>query len=692
MRRFTIEGVRKRLRGATEAAIDAARSPNGVARIARSDRPEDFPAGLNRWLRRYSGKNRSDFPPHWRHDLADIRRTVPQRLAVIVHVYYEELLSELFDQLAAVTVPFDLFVTNSTGHRLTLPSRPALAKRVHLLETPNRGRDILPLIFLVNAGVMDHYELVLKVHTKQSSWRDQHDLEGTGASWRRGFLHQLLGSESNVDVILDAFANDPTLGLVTSDGNVLGPEQWGGDLRTAQHLLARLQLEPDPARLRFAAGSMYWIRGFVLQGLFALDLSHHDFEEESGQVDGTTAHALERIIGIVTEEAGFRLEERKGIEALKEGNGITSLEARGRSYFTDGKRTTRARAIPFYLPQFHPFAENDLWWGEGFTEWSNVTSARPVFRGHAQPLLPSVLGFYDLRSSEVRRAQYELAHDAGVEGFMYYYYWFAGRRLMREPLDALVASGDEHPFCIMWANENWSRRWDGSDSDILISQDYDEVPAERFIEDVAPLLRDPRYIRVDGRPLLAIYKITQIPNFERVIRAWRQWARDAGIGELLILTGDVGSVMEGLDGDPREHGLDGSFEFPPHNTHWVLDDLRRRDIDARFRGRIMRYASTVDAAEVGLRFPLRDGRNPGVMVGFDNTARRQWQPDIWFGANPYTFRRWLDLTASALATRPQSERIIFINAWNEWAESAVLEPTARYGRAMVGAVRSALVR
>lgn len=626
------------------------------------------------------------------------------RVAVVVHAYFTDLLPQLIDSLKTIPVPFDLIVTNASGSPLPLDvsGLDRLVSSV-VVDVTNRGRDILPLIEVVNADLLEPYELVLKVHTKKSVWRESHEtLGGDGAAWRDTLLDDLLGSEARVAAILSAFAADRTLGLVTANNSLLGPEYWGGDEENTAALLRRLELELVPDALQFAAGSMYWVRGFVLQGLRALDLIAEDFEEEAGQVDGTTAHAVERAIGILTREAGYRMAEVAAVDGgTVDGDSAGDAadeasarpEADGAEYFApDAPRASRCRIVPFYLPQFHRFEENDRWWGRGFTEWSNVAAAKPVFHGHRQPMLPSDLGYYDLSSDAVRRDQYALARGAGIEGFMYYYYWFAGRKLMDGPVTRLVESDDDAPFCIMWANENWTRRWDGSEQNILIAQDYDEVPATQFIDDVIDLLKDPRYIRLDGKPLIAIYRPTQIPGFEDVLEHWRQVARDAGLGGLSIITVDVGRGMQGIEGDPLNHGIDAYLEFAPHNRRWTSVLREPLAVDARFQGNILSYAAMAHDAELALLEPVDERRYPGVMVNFDNTPRRQWQPDLWYGANPYTFRRWLDAAVSAVADRAPDQRMVFVNAWNEWAEGAVLEPSQRFGRSYLLATRDVVVR
>lgn len=678
MRKITVAGLRRRAaryRMIAKSSLVEYLEEGKIPGRGSSVSPVDF----NAWLRRGAGRKASGHPDSWRVD-PQLPLEDPSRVAVVMHVFFPELLDELVHSLRAIPVGFDLVVTNASGEPIRVDRESVENLRnVVLFDVHNHGRDIFPLVQVVNAGILDPYEIVLKVHTKKSAWRAEHaELAGSGEQWKTEFLQALVGSTEQVQRILDAFANDPWLGLVTAPGNIVGPEHWGGDEDLTRELLRRLELDLVPESLRFAAGSMYWVRGFVLQGLRALNLTADDFHEEAGQIDGTTAHAIERAIGILTEEAGLRLEESGGLPS----DGAGTWER----YHLAAPRTPSARFVPFYLPQFHPTHENDVWWGKGFTEWTNVTAARPVYRGHHQPKLPADLGFYDLRLEEVRQAQSTMASEHGIDGFMYYYYWFAGQRLLNLPIERLRAGDTPMPFCIMWANENWTRRWDGRSSDVLIGQDYDRVPAETFIDDVLEFLRDERYLRVDGKPLLAVYRPGQMANFAEVLATWRRRAREEGLGELVVLAVSVAEEFHGIGADFAEHGLDGTLGFPPHNLPWEAGPADRLAVSPQFKGNLMSYGALVRAAEDRLR-TIGDGVHPGVMVNFDNTARRQWRPDIWYGANPYTFRRWVGTAAAAVSHRPEQERLVFVNAWNEWAEGAILEPTDRFGSTFLQAVR-----
>jgi lipopolysaccharide biosynthesis protein len=679
MRKITIGGVKRRTgRAMLKVGDKLAESPAPAA-------PDDFPAGFSSWAYNRSSRLKALYPGEWKKQF--VAEPATSRVAVVVHVFYTDLVAQILQSLEALPVQFDLIVTNASGEQLSLDtSRLTNVDRVQVLDIANHGRDILPLVSVVNAGLLDPYELVFKVHTKKSAWREAHgELAGSGDEWRESFFSELAGSVETVTRVLNEFASDPALGILTSTGNVLGPEFWGGDREIVGSLLRRIQMDRDEDRLRFAAGSIYWVRGFLLQGLRAFELQAADFEEEAGQVDATTAHAIERILGIVAGEAGYDVRDASTLTATADGTAFERFSA-------DAVVQPRARVIPFYLPQFHTFPENDEWWEKGFTEWSNVAAGTPLYPGHIQPLLPSELGFYDLRTPGVRDAQYELATAAGLEGFMYYYYWFAGKKLMDLPVEELAASDADQPFCIMWANENWTRRWDGSEKNILIAQDYDRVSAKQFIHDVLHLITDPRYIRIDDKPVIAVYRITQIPDHVEVVAHWRQVAEEAGLPGLHLVTVDVGTSMQGVEGSLAEHGLDAYLEFAPHNMFWQSLPRDNRGLDERFQGNLLSYPAMAEKAEERLNTTPPAHRYPGVMVNFDNTARRQWQPDMWYGSNPFTFRRWLNTTVSSVAERPRDERVVFVNAWNEWAEGAVLEPSQRYGRTYLLAVRDVLHR
>ena len=345
----------------------------------------------------------------------------------------------------------------------------------------------------------------------------------------------------------------------------------------------------------------------------------------------------------------------------------------------------RIRLIAFFLPQFHPIPENDAWWGKGFTEWTNVTRAQPLFDGHYQPHRPGELGYYDLRVAEVREQQARLAREYGIYGFCYYYYWFDGRRLLERPLNDLLERGEpDFPFCVCWANENWTRRWDGREAEVLMAQRYNPESNLQFMRDLLPLLRDPRYIRINGRPLVLIYRAELIPGLGDAIAGWRQLTRDAGLGELYL------AAVESFSGVREDLAceFDALVEFPPH-ARSVAVTQPPPGLSGDFRGQLYDYEMSAQA------FMQRRDVAPQLfrtaMPSWDNTPRRQQAAHIYLGATPHRYQNWLaSLVRETRERRMGEERIVFVNAWNEWAEGNHLEPDERHGRDWLEATRNAL--
>jgi len=344
------------------------------------------------------------------------------------------------------------------------------------------------------------------------------------------------------------------------------------------------------------------------------------------------------------------------------------------------------KLIAFYLPQFHSIPENDKWWGKGFTEWTSVVRGIKNFRYHQQPRLPTELGFYDLHVAETMHKQVELAGSYGIHGFCFYYYWFNGKRLLERPLDLWLGErAPRFPFCICWANENWSRRWDGSESEILMAQTYDEGSALRFIEDVLPILKDPRYIRVDGAALLPVYRVSELKDPVGVAQVWRNAARENGIERLHLC-----AVQSFGISDPRYYGFDSAIEFsPPHVDRMLVDPKRVHGVNPDFEGYLEDYISV--AMRSINHLPVDYVRYRGLFPRWDNTARRKTSGHILVNDSPKAYGQWLRfLVREAMLRRKQQEPLIFINAWNEWGEGAYLEPDESYGRAFLETTYDAL--
>ena len=347
---------------------------------------------------------------------------------------------------------------------------------------------------------------------------------------------------------------------------------------------------------------------------------------------------------------------------------------------------TDVKAIALYLPQFHRIPENDLWWGEGFTEWTNVRQGRPQFWGHYQPHIPHPdIGYYDLSDPGVMEKQAQMARQVGIHGFCFYYYWFNGRRLLEMPTDRFLASGKpDFPFCFCWANENWTRRWDGQEQEVLMGQHHSYESDERFIRDMLPAFRDRRYIRINGRPLLAIYRPGLLPDPKATFAHWREVCRNEGLGEIYLIGFKAFRFR-----DPEPLGMDAAAEFVTHHHEVAKSTCAEFSAFNGFDGKIFDYRKV---SENILNRPTGNFTLfRQVMPGWDNTARRKEHGVIFARSDPQLYCRWLQRVA--LQTRRYAnpdERLIFINSWNEWAEGAHLEPDERYGYAWLNATRLAL--
>lgn len=338
------------------------------------------------------------------------------------------------------------------------------------------------------------------------------------------------------------------------------------------------------------------------------------------------------------------------------------------------RRVVNPRLIAFFLTQFHPIPENDAWWGRGFTEWTNVTKAKPLFEGHYQPHLPTDFGFYDLRVRATRHDQIQLAKQFGVDGFCYHYYWFSGTRLLNQPLDDMLADPEsDMPFCLCWANENWTRRWDGAEHEMLIAQRYLPDDDLNFIKSIVPFFSDPRYIRLEGVPFLIVYRPQHIPDARKTVAIWRDYCRSVGIGEIHLCA----ALTHGNE-DYSQFGFDSGVEFPPHNMTCPNEAVRVPFAEP-FRGHVMEYQAVAQSSldrEYRHRNVFRS-----VFPSWDNTARTGNRGVIVLGGTPANYECWLTQALGRTTEDfPNQERFVFINAWNEWAEGCHLEPDRKFQR------------
>ena len=373
----------------------------------------------------------------------------------------------------------------------------------------------------------------------------------------------------------------------------------------------------------------------------------------------------------------------------------------------------RARLLAFYLPQFHPTAENDAWWGRGFTEWTHVAGAKPLFPGHYQPRVPADLGYYDLRVAETREAQAELARRGGIEGFCYWHYWFAGRRLLHRPFEEVLKSGEpDFPFCLAWANHSWHGK-----KGVLMEQTYPgQADHEAHFQALLPAFRDPRYVRVGGRPLFYIFCGWDIPDVDGFIALWQGLARKHGLEGIHFVARSAHEFSRSAPGAFSEKFDAFTFSHESRMTHFGMRHLMRSSFwkgpDAMPGGlsrkvvvrTVWRYAWRRLWSRVLGRPPVifdyedalpclrgvaggSPRMYPCVVPNWDHSPRSAGRRTILHGSTPDLFRRHVREVLHDAQVLPAEERIVFVKSWNEWAEGNYLEPDQKYGRQYLDTLR-----
>lgn len=364
----------------------------------------------------------------------------------------------------------------------------------------------------------------------------------------------------------------------------------------------------------------------------------------------------------------------------------------------------KARAIAFYLPQFHPVAENDEWWGKGFTEWTNVTKARPLFRGHYQPHLPADLGFYDLRLPEAREAQAQMAREHGIEGFCYWHYWFGnGKRMLERPFNEVLTSNKpDFPFCLAWANESWTGIWHGNPGKVLVEQQY--LGKQDYIDHfnyLTTAFKDSRYITVEGKPLFYIYSPDKIPDLLSFTTLYKELAVKAGLKGLYIVANTATEEW-----DPRAYGCDavnlnklGSlYQYLPSRKNYLLRKYRNQLLKPKIGNlyrKFLRRPVNIYNYNEAIPFLVNHRQKPYdifpcVIPNWDNTARSGVNGLILKNSTPRLFEQHLTDALQSVSSKPDDKKIIFIKSWNEWAEGNHLEPDTKFSMQYLNAVKKVL--
>jgi lipopolysaccharide biosynthesis protein/protein-L-isoaspartate O-methyltransferase len=610
-------------------------------------------------------------------------------LAVHLHVFYVDMLQDLCERLANIRRPFDLYVSVCHGAsrsdvKRQLRAQLPHARKVSVKRVPNRGRDIAPLIVTFGKA-LSRYDIIGHFHTKKSV--HNHDLQ----TWCRDILDLLLGQPgSNGAHVGHIFKQLMTSAkVVFPEGRreiIQDRERWGGNREIAQTILQRhtqWSVEDFPV-IEFPEGSMFWARSATVRNMLSLPLTFEDFPPEPIEADGTLAHAIERLIlAFAASHEGRNLRLHKG-DSIPDYRFYEPQEDFSRSIIHSD-----IKVLSFYLPQFHPIPENDEWHGQGFTEWVKVRSALPLFRGHYQQHIPhNDIGYYLLESPDTLRKQAELMKKAGVYGQVFYHYWFNGRLILEQPAQKLLANPDiQMPFCFCWANENWTRRWDGNESEILLAQDYSEKDAEEFIRYLIPFFQDKRYIRIDERPVLFVYRPSSIPDVQMYLKVWAKECHAHGIKDPYVV-----AVLTRGAKTPLEFGMDAGVERVLHDwTAGSVPDIRDSlQQYTAMNGSALSYPAVADF--YSSQTEAKDFTYfRSIIPMWDNTARYGAEAFVVHGSTPEYFQKWLEkLVGYSKKTLPEDRRFLLVNAWNEWAEGAHLEPDSRFGYSYLNSVGRAL--
>ncbi len=611
-------------------------------------------------------------------------------IALHIHLYRPEQMRQFAARLCSARARLDLYISVPESRDPALLRSEILAALPHLgnvvvESVPSIGRDIAPLIVQFGERLAK-YDIVGHFHGSESSASN-----GANPDRQPNSLDLLLGAPGSPGGRISHIVR-----LLRADAKVVysergigifnDPSGWGNDFSVAQDVLRAYSklFIGDFAEIDYPESSMFWARGTCLLEYLSLPLTYDDFSSAPSSTGGTLATALVRLLLIFASQqeglcyrihAGDSIHDYRHYEPPRD----YSLSIIHRD----------TKILAFYLPQFHAIPENDLWHGKGFTEWTKVRAANPLFDGHYQQHVPhSDIGYYLLDSPALLRRQAELMRRAGVYGQIFYHYSFGGKLILEGPANMLLQNADiQMPFCFCWANENWTRRWDGNESDILLEQSYSAEDARFNIRHLLPFLRDARYITVEDRPVIFVYRPGSIPDIQEYLRIWAEECAAAG-----VLRPYVVAVLTRGATDPRDFGMDAGAERVLQDwTAGAVPEMKGTLHSYRpINGSVLSYDEVVGfyTAQVA---PKAFTFFRSLVPNWDNTARYGSDAYLLHGSTPQRFQQWLQSSvAYAKANLPEDRRFVLVNAWNEWAEGAHLEPDSRFGYGYLNSVGRAL--
>lgn len=611
--------------------------------------------------------------------------------SVAVHLFVDDLdiLGKVVEYLNNVPFCYDLYVSvpeSASADAIRLELNATLSNVKLVVESvPDRGNGVAPLIIQFGER-LTQYEVIAHIPAAKSLLSTTNH-----ANWFQSVMDQLFGQPESSGCRIAHIMR-----LLETKAKVVFPEGRNTHIKDAygvsgaceeiKNTLGKYAPLPVHAfsNVALAEGGAFWARIDCLKDLLCAPLSWHDLSDGLIDTKGMSAYTLENwILNSVLRHDGQCIQIHSG-DTIKD-----YLHYEDQRDYSSTIAHPDIKVLSYYLPQFHPIPENDLWHGKGFTEWTKVRAANPLFEGHYQQHIPhSDIGYYLLDSSDVLRKQAALMHKSGVHGQVFYHYWFGGKLILEEPSRLLLNTPDIHmPFCFCWANENWTRRWDGNENEILLGQNYSGEDAQDFIEYLIPFFKDPRYIKVDGRPMLYIYRPASIPNVQEYLDTWEKLCVDAGIpGPYVVAVLTRGAI------DPNDFGMDAAVERVLHD--WTAGGVVeiKSSLNAYWpiNGSVLSYGDVAD-----FYVNQTDTKSftyfRSTVPMWDNTARYGSDAMMLHGSTPKRFQDWIESTiAYTQANLPSDRRFVLVNAWNEWAEGAHLEPDTRYGYSYLNSIGRAL--
>ncbi|TQL65497.1 hypothetical protein FB549_5220 [Delftia sp. HK171] len=602
------------------------------------------------------------------------------RAAIHLHVFEISALEAAAKRLSVLPCQFDLYVSIAPG--------------LELLEVLARLREFLSpsqkVVGRTTTGFTQPLAaMILEFGAELSGYRIVGHFHAGGGPGHDGALARLLGGENSsngrvahfLELLQEkakiVFAGSPTV-------DEKAKQEWHVLGSVAERLLKEHGQAPmgNVQPFLVPTGVMFWAQTENLRDFLKLPIDSEDFSEvlASGHGSGT----LEYLLPVLAKNGSGKyifLEEGDSIKDY--GHYEACLDYSESIVYKDVK------VLAYYLPQFHPIPENDEWHGKGFTEWTKVRAANPLFEGHYQQHIPHPdLGYYLLDGPDTLRRQAELMKKSGVYGQVFYHYWFAGKMILEQPARMLLAHQDvAMPFSFCWANENWTRRWDGNEKEILLGQNYSAEDARAFMEYLIPFFKDPRYIRVNDRPMLSIYRPSSIPNIDEYLEVWAEVCAEAGLPKPYVV-----AVLTRGATDPKDFGMDAGTERVLHD--WT--DGGAPEIKQSLKKYWPVNGSVLSYDDVANFYMGQTEKKDfkyfrSIVPIWDNTARYGSEALLLHGSTPESFQKWMESTIQyTVSTLEPSEQFIFVNAWNEWAEGAHLEPDTRYGYSYLNSVGRAL--